>query len=341
MKRTLSLLAPLLVALGTSFCLVAPSNGATIDGTVSIGEYGTPLAVQDTPTGFGDTNGVDQFGSELNALYANLLLAGGLELALTGNLENFSGNSLVIFLDVRSGGAVNSILSGGFGQLGSFGGQRTDDWGNDVDGSNFITTTPGGSSILDAGFNPDLAIEINAGGDGTNYFVNIVDMTLPNDLTANIDVDQFVGSNLLGSVSVTQAYVRNDLDMAKGSGGLITHALDNSNVLGVTDMDASGALTATTGMELLLSSEFLAADPGQTIKLLPFITNANGEYLANQFLPGLGGVGNLGNPGGLGGVPLFDAREFGGDQFISIPEPSGALLLILGAVGVVMRRRRA
>jgi hypothetical protein len=315
------------------------SRAATVDGAVSLGEYGAPLAIQDTPTGYGDTDGVMFFGSELDAIYGNLI-PGGIELALTGNIEDGTGNSIVIFLDVRAGGAVDTILGGGYGQLGSFGGQRTDDWGNDVDGGPGVTNTAGGSSILDPGFDPDISIEINAGDGFGNYHINIIDMTLLNDDINITDVDQFLGSNLLGGGAVTQTYTRDDGDTAKGSGGMITHALDNSNTGGVTTSDASDPTSASTGLEMLLSSDFLQVDPGHKIRILAFITNPSGEFLSNQFLPGLGGVANLDNPGGLGGVPLFDAREFAGDQFVClVPEPTAVVLCLMS--GIALRRVRS
>ncbi len=305
---------------------VVAANG--IDGVVSPFEYGAPLAVQDTPTGFGNNL------SELNAAFANLSPAGDLKLALTGNLEG-NGNGLVIFFDTRAGGAVTTILPGGFGQLGAFGGQRVDDWGNDIDGSAGVFNPPGGPSILDPGFDPDFAVEFNVFG-GTR-FVNIIDLTVPND-PAEPTRDIFLGSVPVGSGPVTQFYAPN--------GGQITHDFDNSNTMGVNGLPGplGDPLSATTGFEFQFSAAFLDADPGHVIKILPFLTNGGGDFLSNQFLPGLGGVDNLGFAGGLGGVPLFDAREFDGDQFLvieqvqAIPEPGTFGLLLAGTVAGLARR---
>lgn len=307
----------------------APAAAIVIDGTVDAA-YGAPLAVQDTPTGFGNNL------SELNAGYASLDGSGNLALMLTGNLE-VGGNGLVIFIDSRAGGAVSG------GSIGSVGGARIDDWGTDTDGGGGVSPTPGGGSILDAGFNPDVALEINMFG--TDYFTNIIDLTLPND--GDPDVDNFLGGNGIGAAAVNQAYTRNDTDAAKGHNGAIEHAFDNSNTAGVNGFDfgtppgpLGDPLTATTGYEALLSAAFLAND-GQDIKIMAFITNNDGGFLANQVLgeAGLGGATNLGSPGGDGGVPLFDASLFAGNQFFVVPEPASLALLGLG--GLMVLRRRA
>jgi hypothetical protein len=307
------------------------ASAATIDGVVNMGEYDNILAVQDTPTGFGDNL------SELNVAYANLGMA-GLELGVTGNLEA-GGNGFVIFIDSKAGGAVDSLTGDGFGILGEFGGARVDDWGGDIDGDFGVQPPPGGPSILDPGFNPDFAIEINT--DGSTYWTNIIDMTVPN-APDQVNRDVFLGANSVNGGGVTQTYFR---DGGATDAGDITHAFDNTNNAGVFGYDFGNPpgdlgdpMSATTGFEFLFSTDFLGWDGMSDIKLLPFVTNSGGDFLSNQFLPGLGGVENLGGPGGLGGEPLFDARLFDGDQFLVIPAPGTAALL--GLAGLALRRRR-
>lgn len=310
----------------------SPANAA-IDGQLGPGDsYGSAIAVQDAPTAWGDNV------NELNAAFA-AASGGDMALLLTGNLEG-NGNGLVLLLDVRSGGAVATTLAGGFGQLGSIGGTRIDDWGTDVQGGPGVSPTPGGSSILDPSFNPDVAIEINASG-GVEYYVNIIDLTLPNE--GDADVDRFLGQNFIGAGPAAHVYGRADGDPDKGSGGLISHAFNNSNLAGISDVSAAGALTATTGVEMLLSAEFLAVDPGHGVKAMVFLTNGGGEYLSNQFL-GQSGVGvatALGLPGDVGGAPLFDAREFAGNQFfvIAVPEPAACGPLAIGLLSMFQTRR--
>ncbi len=293
---------------------------AGIDGLLD-GDYGPALSVQNNGTGFGDNY------SELDAFYCKSVGA-DYSFMFTGNLEG-NGNGFVVFFDTRAGGAVASTNGDGSGVLGAFGGARVDDWGTDTDGGFGVNTPPGGGSVLDAGFNPDFAMEINAGGGGANYWINIIDMTVPN-APDQPTRDVFLGGGVTNGPSSTHVYSVN--------GGSVEHAFDNTNSAGVTDSDASGALTATTGFEFLLSSAFLDLDPGHSFKIMAFITNGGGDYLANQFLPGVGGgYGNLGGPGGDGGDPLFDSRLFAGDNFIVIPEPSSLALLALGLLA--LRRR--
>jgi hypothetical protein len=297
----------------TVACSLVPAAFAqTIDGSITQAEYGTPVAVQDTPTGFGDNQ------NELNAAFADYVSGTGLYLGLTGNLQ-MGGNGLVLFVDSKPGGAIASTDTDGFGTFGSVGGARTDDFGTDTVGGPDAQEPPNTPSILDAGFNPDYSVEIN-GFDGT-YFVNIIDLSLPND--GDPDLDRFLGQVDENAPAVTQTYTLDDGTQV----GDITYAFDNTNTAGVFGFDFDNPpgdlgdpLSATTGFEALLSDEFLmtSLNTSGDIKLLPFITNNDGGFLSNQFLPGLGGVTNLGGPGGDGGLPLFDASVFAGDQFISI-----------------------
>ncbi|MEM7806637.1 MAG: dockerin type I domain-containing protein [Planctomycetota bacterium] len=289
------------------------SAQVVVDGSITTGEYGPAIAVQDSPTGFGDNF------SELNAAYADYVSGTGLYLGLTGNLE-LNGNGLVVFIDSKPGGAIASTDSSGFGTIGSIGGAKSDDWGTDRDGTINQEDPINPPSILDPGFNPDYSLEIN--GFNGQYFLNVIDLTLPNDADPN--VDRFIGQTDDLGTPFTGTYEIDDGNGGTTPIGDITFAFDNSNVDGVIatndDNVLGDPLTAVTGLEYLLTDEFLmtALNTSGDIKLLPFITNGGGDFLSNQFLPGLGGVDNLGGNGDPGGVPLFDASVFTGDQFISI-----------------------
>jgi hypothetical protein len=310
---------------GLGAFLGSAAQGGIVDGTVSLGEYGPALALQAAPTGFGNNF------SELNAAYGSYTPGGDLSLALTGNLEG-NGNGLLIFIDASAGGGVASMLPGGYGVLGSLGGARVDDWGTDTDFGAQVSPTPGGGSILAPGFNPEKVIEINHYGTGNAYYINIIDLTQPND-DVHPNKDIFLGGNTVGASAVTQSY---------SLGGTITHAFNNTNTLGVNGVGdpAGDPSTATTGFEFVFDAAFLNANG--VPKLMAVITNGGGDFLSNQFLGTLGNQpNNLGGPGGLGGVPLFDAREFpGGGGVVFVPEPGSAVLCGLLALGGLRRLRR-
>ncbi len=102
----------MIIGLGLCTAEAAP----VIDGFLDTEIYGAPLAVQDTPTGFGNaTNGHPRVaigGSELNAAYAHIE-EGVLYLFFAMNLETLAqgldfpagnGNTLDIFIDAFPGG---------------------------------------------------------------------------------------------------------------------------------------------------------------------------------------------------------------------------------------------
>ncbi|MEO6436594.1 MAG: hypothetical protein ABIP55_12655 [Tepidisphaeraceae bacterium] len=223
--RTLSILAAAVA--GTAAIYPYSADAAvTVDGAITAGEYGAALVSQNTPTGFGNNQ------SELNQAFGNYVPGGALELALTGNLEG-NGNGVVIFIDSKAGGAIANSFGGGYGQFGSVGGARIDDWGTDTDGGAGVSPTPGGGSVLAPNFNPDYALEINANGGGASYFINVIDLTVPNEPNANRDV--FLGSGTTNSAAaVTQMYLR---DGGFTDTGDVTHSFNNTNTAGVNGYD--------------------------------------------------------------------------------------------------------
>src|SRR4030095_5629492 len=154
---------------------------AAVDGTVGAGEYGLTLATQSNTTGFGNNQ------SELNRALAQVTSDGQLQFMLTGNLET-NGNGMVIFIDARAGGGIASTTAGGYGVFGSVGGAKSDDWGTDTDGGFGVNPPVGGPSVISPGFNPEISFEINAGGGGPNYYINVIDLTVPNEPNPNRDI---------------------------------------------------------------------------------------------------------------------------------------------------------
>ncbi|MEA2733681.1 MAG: hypothetical protein QOE14_132, partial [Humisphaera sp.] len=308
-KRAAALLAAAAVV------VAIPANrraqASTVNGTVAAGEYPAgAIATQNTFTGLGDNF------SELNQAFATYTPGGNLELGLTGNLEPI-GNGLILFIDSRPGGGIDNGV-GGFNQFGSISGQRIDNWGTDINPAAGVTAPAGGASILAPGFNPEYALEIHNSG-GASYFINVIDLTLPNSPSNNRNI--FIGSAALNSgLAVTHTYRR---DGGATDAGDITSSFNNTNVDGVTDTSAAGAATATKGLELLFENQFLAQTPGHALRILPFITNTDGASLSNQFLPGLGaGVDNLGPANDPVGTPLFDSRTFSERFYIDVFTPT-------------------
>ena len=98
---------------------------------------------------------------------------------------------------------------------------------------------------------------------------------------------------------------------------------NNTNTGGVSDTDASGAATATTGIEFRIPLSVLGAGiTGITpLHVMALVTSGDYKYLSNQTLGGLpAGTGNLGQDGnGTGGLPgnTVDLLNFPGNQFFT------------------------
>src|SRR5438105_8558927 len=128
--------AKLAILSAAAAALASSSAFAGVDGNIS-GDFGSALAVQGISTNWGTSN-------QLDGLYGSYS-TGAMNFALTGNLD---GNGWVLFIDGRSGGGVANVAEGGFNRFGSMGGERTDDWGTDIDGGDGVSPTPGGGSIV-------------------------------------------------------------------------------------------------------------------------------------------------------------------------------------------------
>lgn len=227
--------------------------------------------------------------SELNQLLIRPD-ADALRVGLTGNLAT-NGTALAVFLDTRAGG--QSILN-----------------------TTALTPPPGGLSALtglefDAGFTPDFL-----------FFINTA--------SGNIYVDQV--ELLAGSASKTY---RGQGTVGDGDGLLtggsnpngLQVAMNNANVLGVTDSDASNAATSLNGFDMKIDYDDIALvnTPGVTFRMAAFILQSNGS-VSNQWLPGLGG-----GAANLGMAP--DMGVIAGDQFVEFELPRRGDTDCDGAVG--------
>ncbi|MEM6329629.1 MAG: PEP-CTERM sorting domain-containing protein [Planctomycetota bacterium] len=253
------LLTHTLLATAALTLAAAPAAAITLDGVGLPSEGLTLQATQTTGTGFGNADNGSQ-GS--NGSELNELFAdinnGVLELAITGNLES-NFNKLFIFFDAVDGGE-NVLL------------------GDNIDGGfNEIQSLAG--LAFPTGVTPDhgLRVEIGGGFAGVNFF----------DLVTNT------------ATSVVNVGGPGDLPLVDAGGPRgVTVGWDNSNVDGVTDMDVSLASTATTGLEFEIDLAQAFNGSQGDIEIVAFVTNGGGDFLSNQFLPGLGtGVANPGAPG--------------------------------------------
>src|SRR5204862_2362305 len=127
-----------------------------VDGTRDV-EYGAPLAVQATQTGFGDANPPGSLGgSELDAAYGKIS-GGRLYLLFTGNHEpNF--NKLEVFIDSKAGGE-NTLSNAP--QYDFF------------NGSNWISQNLGGLKF-DGAFSPDYHLFSRWGSGSGTYNVDFI-----------------------------------------------------------------------------------------------------------------------------------------------------------------------
>ena len=288
-------------------CVAAASTAAlassfTMDG-IREAKYGSALAVQNTPTGFGNASiGQQTFanGSELDGGYG-AIVGGNLHLFITGNLEtNF--NKIELFFDTRAGGQ---------NQL------RGDNADVDFNGLNRMGNDGSGNGLtFDGAFSPDYYLTATAGdtGGGTfEMFANFAEL-----LTGGGGPGGFIG----GSGGNNR--------ILNGNNGIII-GIDNSNTGGVDGGAINDPNSVTTGLEFIIPLSVLG-NPVGAVGISAMINGGGHDFLSNQVLGGVGGAGNLGEPRAvnLANVP--------GDQFFRIiPEPTSLALLIAGLA--LVRRR--
>jgi alpha-amylase len=199
----------------------------------------------------------------------------GLRIGVPGNLA-VNGAGFVMLFDSTAGGQ-GTLITSGFDTPPS-------------------AIPPLDGTVVDGGFAPDVLIF-------GNYYSGqfYVDRyTLP---TGTLGDKRYIGSVTVGTGEGLLTGGSNTYGMQL--------AVDNSNTAGVTGSDATGAATATSGLEGLLPYEDLNLDPAaETVKVLIMMVYGDGT-VGNQLLPGLGGgYGELG--------PTPDLTDVPGQQFADV-----------------------
>jgi hypothetical protein len=268
-----------------------------IDGNVD-GTYCEAMAVQDTQTGFGDSDrGLVDFanGSEFDGAYA-IIRDGVLYLCLAGNVEsNF--NKVDVWIDSRDGGQNKLRGDNAFGGVNR---QGDDGSGNGLE--------------FDDGFAPDFWVSYTGGGDPFTIYIDYCELR--------------EGDNPGDGYYVGQGSAADKSNQGELSGGNnpfgIRCTIDNSNTLGVTGgtgIEENGlADDVTTGVEFAIPFGAIG-DPTGDLKLCVYINGQNHDFLSNQILPPIGGGENLAEPRNV------NFKDFDGTQWFTLPsekEPCGA-----------------
>lgn len=279
-----------------SVAAVASAQAAvTLDGQnipTEAATNGIPLlATQDTATQFGNATGGGQDS------------AGGSE--LNALYADITGGTLRLLITGNLEGNFNKMwilfdaISGGENPLGN----------DNADGGFGEINALAGLSF-DTGFTPDhgLRLEVGGGFHSVRLF----------DLLDNSAVDVTTGGG------------PGDLPLSGVSGNGVSLGWDNSNTLGVDNVSAAAAATATTGWEFEIDLATAFGASPNSVGITVFISSGDGTFLSNQVLPGIGGGDNLGSPSD-------DTLGF----VTAVPEPASLALLGAGGLLIASRRRGA
>jgi hypothetical protein len=299
--RTLGFIALCTLALAGP----ALAGPPVIDGSAADTLYTTtPLATQDTQTGFGNSNlGRPDIanGSELDGAYG-VVYNGVLYLVLTGNFET-NGNKVEIFFDTRAGGQ-NRLLASNPGTP-NVGLLRMSD-----DGS-------GNGLTFQTGFEADFWVSFNCFGLPTSIYVDYAELYVN---AGNPGVLYYCGAGQTKCETTG-----GQLTGGEPGAPAILVTVDNSNVAGVDGgfgvSDGSGVLT---GAELAIPLAAIG-NPAGSFTITAFVNGQQHDFVSNQILGGLSGLegNNLGEPRNVN----FQTVAFGVQQPFAVgaaPTPTGA-----------------
>ena len=259
-----------------------PGDPAVVMDGSKDSEYGAAVAVQDTMTGFGDASiGLPDFcdGSEIDAIYG-FIDEERLNLLIAGNLES-NNNHVEVFLDFGPGGQ-NTIRGDNpgvnFGAL-----QRMGDDGK----------APG--LTFDEGFEADVYLEVNCGGDKAFNFYGSAAQMLTDGGGTGLEFGAAGTGEVLSNFNGMQV------------------AINNSNIAGVVGgVDLDDGSGVETGIEISIPLARLVGYESGDIKVCAFINASDHGYLSNQVIGGIGGGDNLMEP------RFVDFSAIAGDQFVVI-----------------------
>lgn len=256
---------------------VATQAAITVNGTAGT-DFGSPLSVQNNPTGFGDstagTTTPTDGGSEIDAAYG-IIQNNTLYLVFAGNLEG-NYNKLDVFVDSVAGQGQNSLVN------------------NNVATSDLqrISADPmvvGGVGLtFDAGFVPDYYVSANGGGSPYTFYVNMASLPTAGAGTAFY----------LGNTTVTGPSSNGTLTGGDVGAPAVLAAIDSSNKLGVTGTSITGAASVTTGVELAIPLSAIG-NPTGAVNVCAFVNSSSGDFMSNQVVGGINGFNggaNLGEP---------------------------------------------
>jgi len=268
---------------GATLMSVTAFAQIVVDGTAE-GLYGDPLAVQDTPTGFGDSFvGLVDFatGSEIDGIFAKIE-GGNLYVVVSGNLEsNF--NKLELFIDTGVPGQ-NKL--------------RGDNADVDFNGLNRMGDDGSGNGLtFDADFSPKYWFSVT-GGDNTTY-----------NLYANAAILEPGGGGYGAYAGTTTAASDGTLS---GGDNFQNYkvTINNSNAAGVTDFSIDGAGDVRTGVEFCIPLASLG-NPS-SMKISAMVNGLFHDYLSNQVIAGVGGLSNLAEPRAV------NFANIAGNQYVQI-----------------------
>ena len=255
-------------SLSVGFALPAFAQAPIVDG-VRDAEYGAAISVQNTTTGFGDSNlGAVDFanGSELDNCHA-MISGGVLYLFFGGNLET-NWNKFELFLDSAVGGQ---------NQL------RGDNPDVDFQGLNRIGSTGAGDGLLfDECFTANAYFTITAGASPVQIHANLAQI-----LTDGGGTGLYLGGGAPGTAPI--------VNVETG----VTAALNNSNIAGVGgDGGSTDGAGVATGIEVAIPLSLLGYDGASqaNIKITAAINGSGHDWFSNQFVAPVNWMGNFGEP---------------------------------------------